>query len=450
MALHVIKKGLDLPIVGKVEQIISEGNVVKRVAVLGDDYVGMKPTMAVQVGDVVRHGQVLFIDKKIEGVKYTSPGAGRVVEINRGEKRHFLSVVIELEGNDEIAFNAYSDSELGKLKRQEIIEQLLESGLWTALRARPFSKIALPETIPHSIFITAIDTNPLGPSMEKVVAGNKPILEKGLKIISKLTEGKLFFCKDVGADIPVNGISNLLIEEFTGPHPAGNVGTHIHFLDPVSRKKTVWYINIQDVIAIGHLFGTGRLNVERVVSIAGPEVKHPRLIRTRLGASTEDLVAAELKEGEEKRVISGPLLSGRHATGHVAYLGRYHQQISVIAEEKEKYFVGWLMPGINMFSITRTCLSKLIPGKKFSFNTSLYGGKRAIVPIGLYEKVMPLDIEPTYLLRALAAKDVEEAEALGCLELDEEDLALCTFVCPSKQDYGPMLRNILTLIEKEG
>ena len=450
MALHVIKKGLDLPIVGKVEQIISEGNVAQKVAVLGDDYVGMKPTMAVQIGDTVKLGQVLLTDKKTEGVKYTSPGAGKVIEINRGDKRRFQSVVIELNGNEEVTFKSYPDSELDKLKREDVIELLLESGLWTALRARPFSKVANPQTTPHSIFITAMDSNPLAPSMEKVVAGKKVNLERGLKVISKLTDGKLFFCKEIDTEIPFEGVERVSVEEFTGPHPSGNVGTHIHLLDAVSRNKTVWYLNVQDVVAIGILFITGRLDVERVISVAGPEVKNPRIIRSRLGASTADLVSGELQEDGEKRIISGPILSGHHATGPVAYLGRYHQQVSVIAEERERYFLGWIMPGYNMFSVTRTCLSKLFPGKKFAFNTSPYGSKRAIVPIGLYEKVMPLDIEPSYLLRSLVVNDVEEAEALGCLELDEEDLALCSFVSPSKTDYGSILRNNLTLIEKEG
>ncbi len=449
MALHQIKKGLDLPITGKPEQIISEGYIPHKVGVLGDDYVGMKPTMAVSVGDRVKLGQLLFADKKMPSVRYTSPGAGKVVEINRGEKRHFVSIVITLDGYDEVSFHSYSDAELGTLKREEIVSQLMESGLWTSLRARPFSGVANPETTPHSIFITAMDSNPLGPSVEKIIEGNKQNLSRGLRIISRLTDGKLFLCKSPEADITADRIESLWIEEFSGPHPAGNVGTHIHFLDPVSRNKTVWYIHAQDVIAIGILFSTGRLDMERVVSLSGPSVKNPRLIRIRIGAAVEDITKLEVKDGEN-RIISGPLLTGHRAAGPTAYLGRYHQQIAVIPEEREKYFLGWVRPGLDFFSIKKIFLSSLFPNKKFDFNTSLYGSERAIVPVGCYEKVMPLDIEPTFLLRSLAVDDVEEAENLGCLELDEEDLALCTFVCPAKIDHGLNLRRNLTVIEKEG
>ncbi len=449
MGLTKIKKGLTLPITGDPEQVISESNIPKRVAALGDDYVGMKPTMEVKVGDRVKLGQVLFSDKKMPAVKYTSPGAGKVIEINRGEKRHFLSVVIELDGNEEITFQSYSETKLDSLTRKEIVDQLLDSGLWTSLRARPFSRVANPDVQPHSIFITAMDTNPLAPDVDKIIEGNKPNFITGLKILSRLTEGKLHLCKSPAAKIPANGVDRLNIEEFDGPHPAGNVGTHIHFLDPVGRNKTIWHISAQDVISVGILFSTGKLNTERIVSLAGPGVKNPRLIRTRMGAAISDIVEGELNEGDN-RVISGSVFMGHSAEGPVDYLGRYHQQISVLVEWRDRKFFGWLSLGSNLFSVKRILISSLTPKKKFNFTTALQGGKRAIVPSGSYEKVMPLDILPTYLLRALAVSDVEESEALGCLELDEEDLSLCTFVCPSKIDHGINLRRTLTIIEKEG
>jgi Na+-transporting NADH:ubiquinone oxidoreductase subunit A len=449
MGLTKIRKGLTLPITGEPEQVVSESNIPHKVAVLGDDYVGMKPTMEVQVGDRVKVGQVLFTDKKMPLIKYTSPGAGKVIEINRGEKRHFLSVVVELDGNEEVAFQAHSESKLDSITRKEVVDQLLDSGLWTSLRARPFSRVANPEIPPYAIFITAMDTNPLAPDVAKIIEGNKQSFIAGLKILSKLTEGKLYLCKSLDANIPVNGVDRLTVEEFDGPHPAGNVGTHIHFLDPVSRIKTIWHINAQDVISVGILFSTGKLNTERIVSLAGPGVKNPRLIRTRLGGSVSDIIEGELKEGDN-RVISGSVFSGHTADGPTAYLGRYHQQITVLAEGRERKFFGWLSLGSNLFSVKRILISSLTPKKKFNFTTDLQGGKRAIVPSGSYEKVMPLDILPTYLLRALAVSDVEESEALGCLELDEEDLSLCTFVCPSKIDHGINLRRTLTIIEKEG
>jgi Na+-transporting NADH:ubiquinone oxidoreductase subunit A len=449
MGLTKIKKGLTLPITGDPEQVISESNIPKQVAALGDDYVGMKPTMEVKVGDRVKLGQVLFSDKKMPAVKYTSPGAGKVIEINRGEKRHFLSVVIELDGNEEITFQSYSETKLDSLTRKEIVDQLLDSGLWTSLRARPFSRVANPDVQPHSIFITAMDTNPLAPDVDKIIEGNKPNFITGLKILSRLTEGKLHLCKSPAAKIPANGVDRLNIEEFDGPHPAGNVGTHIHFLDPVGRNKTIWHISAQDVISVGILFSTGKLNTERIVSLAGPGVKNPRLIRTRMGAAISDIVEGELNEGDN-RVISGSVFMGHSAEGPVDYLGRYHQQITVLVEWRDRKFFGWLSLGSNLFSVKRILISSLTPKKKFNFTTALQGGKRAIVPSGSYEKVMPLDILPTYLLRALAVSDVEESEALGCLELDEEDLSLCTFVCPSKIDHGINLRRTLTIIEKEG
>jgi len=449
MATIKIKKGLNLPINGEPVQKVSEGNKITSVALLGGDYVGMKPTMQVAVGDQVRLGQLLFTDKKIPSVRYTSPGAGKVISINRGHKRVFLSIIIELDGDDEITFDSYSTKQLDSLDREKIISQMLESGLWTTLRARPFSKVADPETTPHSIFITAIDTNPLAPSSEKILQGNEKNFTNGLKIISKLTDGKVFLCKAPESNIPTEENGTLTIQEFAGPHPAGNVGTHIHFLDPVGRKKIVWYVNAQDVVALGILFTTGKLSVDRIVSLAGSGLKNPRLVKTRIGASVNDLCDGELTDGEN-RIISGSVLSGHTATDVTAFLGRFHQQISVIDDSRKREFFGWLMPGLNVYSVKNVFMSSLIPKKKFNFNTLMQGGPRGIVPIGAYEKVMPLDILPTYLLRALAADDVEDAENLGCLELDEEDLALCTFVCPSKIEHGENLRRNLTLIEKEG
>ena len=241
----------------------------------------------------------------------------------------------------------------------------------------------------------------------------------------------------------------MAVYNFSGPHPAGNVGTHIHFLDPVRRGKTVWHIGVQDVIAVGKLFSTGQLSVDRIVSLAGPSVKKPRLCRTRIGASLEDLIANELVPGEQ-RIISGSVLSGFHAREATAYLGRYHQQISVLPEDRNRELLGWLNPGLNRFSIKRVVASRFLPNRVYDFTTSTNGEIRAIIPSGNYERVIPLDIMPFFLIRALAVEDIEEAENLGCLELDEEDLALCAYVCPSKLEFGPMLRRNLELIEEEG
>jgi Na+-transporting NADH:ubiquinone oxidoreductase subunit A len=451
MALIKIKKGLNVPIAGGPQQdTISEGNPSKKVALIGYDYVGMRPTLAVAVGDSVKRGQLLFTDKKMEGVKYTSPAGGKIIAINRGKKRVFESVVIECdEKEDEITFDSYKEDQLPGLDVEKVKTNLIESGLWTALRARPFGKTANPAETPHSIFITAMDTHPLAPSVEKTLEGNEQAFKNGLTVISKLTEGKLFLCKSPGASIPEADLDSLSVQEFSGRHPAGNVGTHIHFLDPVHREKTVWHIDAQDVAALGKLFTTGKIPVERVVSLAGPSVKNPRLIKTRIGACMDSITADELMDGDN-RVISGSVISGRTAAGATAFLGRYHQQVSALGEVRKRTFFGWLSPGLTLFSTKRIMLSSIIPGKKFKFNTDQQGGKRSILPLGVYEDVMPMDILATYLLRALMVDDIEEAENLGCLELCEEDLALCSFVSPSKIEYGPVLRRNLTIIEKEG
>lgn len=449
MARLKLKKGLDIPIKGKPIQEVSDAASVKRVAILGNDYVGMKPTMIVQEGDVVKLGQPLFTDKKNPSVQYTSPGSGKVVEINRGEKRVFLSLVIELSGSDEVEFKSTKENELNSLKREDVVERLVDSGEWTAIRVRPFSKVADPETTPFAIYVTAMDTNPLAPSVDKTISMNENHFKNGLAVLSKLTEGKVFVCKAPNTNVPVIDSSQISVEEFDGPHPAGNVGTHIHFLSPVGRKRFVWYVTAQDVIAIGHLFTTGKIMVDRIVSLAGSSIKNPRLIKTRHGASITELIAGEVKD-DNFRAISGSVLSGRSAVDAESYLGRFHQQISVIPNPTKRYFLGWLNPFVNNYSMKNIVFSKISPKKEYEFNTEIHGGKRAIVPSGNFEDVVPMDILPTYLLRALAVKDVEEAEQLGALELDEEDLALCTFSCPSKLEYGPMLRENLTIIEKEG
>lgn len=442
-----LKKGLDIPLAGSPKQEITTGNAIKTVAILGEEYIGMRPTMAVEVGDKVKKGQVLFEDKKNPGVKFTAPLAGTVKEINRGAKRVLQSVVIEVTGDETERFNAYPVDALSSLTVEQVKQNLIDSGLWTALRARPFSQTPAIDSTPRAIFVTAIDTNPLAVDPALVIKTEAEAFSHGLTVLSHLTEGKLFVCQKAGANLPLGGKAETA--EFDGPHPAGLVGTHIHFLEPVGLKKFVWHLGYQDVIAIGKLFTTGELHAERVVSLAGPQVKNPRLVKTVLGASLSELTEGELAEGQ-LRVISGSVLAGRAAQGVHGYLGRYHNQVSVLTEGNEKEFLGWIAPGATKFSITRAYLSHLSPKRLFNMTTSTNGSDRAMVPIGNYERVMPLDILPTLLLRDLLSGDTDGAQSLGCLELDEEDLALCTFVCPGKYDYGTVLRDCLTTIQKEG
>ncbi|GGO64173.1 Na(+)-translocating NADH-quinone reductase subunit A [Bowmanella pacifica] len=443
-----ITKGLDLPITGAPQQKIHDGPRITRVAVLGEEYVGMRPTMAVAQGDTVKKGQVLFEDKKNPGVKFTAPAAGTVVEVNRGAKRVLQSVVIELAGDEQESFAKYDAGQLSSLSRDDVEKNLVDSGLWTALRTRPYSKAPALGSSPRAIFVNAMDTNPLAADPAIIIAERKDDFANGLSVLRRLTEGKLYVSKAPGADIAV-GSAQAEVHEFAGPHPAGLVGTHIHFLDSAGAGKTVWHLNYQDVIAIGHLFTTGELDNRRVVAVAGPAAKSPRLLRTLLGASTEQLIAGEAQEGEV-RVVSGSVLCGTHAQGVHGYLGRFHLQLSLLAEGREKELFGWLRPGSDKHSVTRAYLGHLSPKRLFNMTTTTNGSDRAMVPIGNYERVMPLDILPTLLLRDLLSGDTDGAQTLGCLELDEEDLGLCTYVCPGKYNYGPVLRDCLTKIEKEG
>jgi Na+-transporting NADH:ubiquinone oxidoreductase subunit A len=449
MALHKVRKGLDLPIAGLPEQVVHDGPEVTRVAVLARDYVGMRPKMLVQEGDRVTVGQALFEDRKNPGVLFTAPGTGTVAAIHRGEKRALLSVVIELDEDDSEPAPLPSFRPDAGNERESAQSLLVESGLWTALRTRPFSRVPEPGTVPSSIFVTAIDTHPLAPRPEVVLADREEDFGRGLDVLGQLTNGPVYLCRAPAAPIEP-GTSRARVEEFTGKHPAGTVGYHIHKLDPVCRGKVVWHVGYQDVARIGHLFATGTLDTSCVVSLAGPSVRVPRLLRTRLGASTHELTRGELEPGDV-RLVSGSVLHGDRAGGEqLGYLGRYHNQLSVVPEVHERELLGWLAPGLRKFSTIPTFLSALLPGKRFAFDTNTNGSRRAMVPIGMYERVMPMDILPTHLLRALTVGDVEWAEELGVLELDEEDLGLCTFVCPGKYDYGPALRRTLTAIEKEG
>lgn len=442
-----ISKGLDLPITGSPEQTISDGATISTVAVLGPDYVGMRPSMCVKVGDQVKLGQQLFTDKKTAGVKYTAPGCGEVVAINRGQRRVLQSVVIKLNGTDAESFDSFSEAELESLDRDKVVSNLVDSGLWTTLRTRPFSKVPEIESVPRSIFVTAMDTNPLAAKAELIIKEEEQAFSNGLKILTRLTEGKVFVCQQPGVTLPsVNGTSK---EEFDGPHPAGLPGTHIHFLDPVCEGKTVWSINYQDVIAFGQFFISGQVPTDRVIALGGPGVKSPRLVRTRIGASLEELLADELNSGEQ-RIVSGSVLDGTTAMGKMAYLGRYHLQISVLPEKQEREFLASLTAGADKYSIKRAFLSAFTGGPSKPMNTSQYGSKGSVLAIGSFEKVLPLDMLPNFLLLSLAAGDTDQAQELGCLELAEEDLALCSYVCSGKNDYGIMLRDALTTIEKEG
>jgi Na+-transporting NADH:ubiquinone oxidoreductase subunit A len=444
-----ITKGLDIPISGKPQPVISDAAEVGSVALVGWDTPGLKPKMAVAEGDRVKLGQHLFSDKRNPAVRYTSPGCGIVSAINRGVRRVLNSVAIELDGDDAESWQAFEMEQIGNIDVTTIRNTLAESGLWAALRSRPFGRIPAPDTAPNSIFITAINTNPLAIDPALVIAEDVDAFLTGIRLVSRLSEGPTYICTRAGADIPCPEGQQYHHAEFAGPHPAGLVGTHIHFLDPVNIKKTVWHIGYQDTMAIGRLFLTGRLPTERIIALGGPMVRDPRLLRTRRGASTTDILDGELRGGDA-RVISGSVLSGHRASGMLGWLGAYHNQISVIAEGSPREFLSFMRLGRHKYSALRAYSAHLLHKGDFAMTSSQNGSPRAMVSIGSFERIMPLDILPTVLLKALLVVDTESAQKLGCLELDEEDLALCSFVCNGKYNYGPHLRKTLDEIEANG
>ena len=447
-----IKKGLDIPIYGSPAEEIVDSKKSRSVAVLGDDYVGMKPTMLVEEGDQVKLGQPLIEDKKNPGVFITSPAGGKVEAINRGNRRVLQSIVIEVDSQEEfIQFNTFSEQDLLNATKDSIREQLISSGMWTAFRTRPYSKIPNIESSPSNVFISALDTQPLSPNPEYIINLQKEDFNFGISVLKQLVNCPIHLSMSENSTLDIKDDDQLKTHVFTGPHPSGLVGTQMHFISPASLSNINWTIGYQDIIAIGKLFKTGSLPVERIISLAGPQVNEPTYVKTRLGACTDELTAGELTQ-RENRIISGSVISGREAIGAYAYLGRYHNQISVVAEpnSKDREFMNWLTPGPRKFSKIPLFLSALFPNKFFKFKALMNGSDRPIVPIGVYEEVLPLNVLPAMLLRNIVLLDTEKIQALGGLELDEEDLSLCSYVCPGKYDFGSLLRAGLTKIEVEG
>ena len=448
MKTFSLTKGLDIPISGTPEPIIRPGNRIRQVALVGDDYIGMKPTMLVEVGELVTLGQQLFTDKKNPGVVFTAPGCGRVTSINRGERRAFESIVIALDGDEAVTFCDPTDDP-AELVPQAIRQTLIDSGLWTAFRTRPYGKIPAIASEPVSLFITATDSSPLAANPQLIIREYQDEYQRGLKILRQLVSVPIHYCTGATTLEPWEELGGIDYWSFTGPHPAGLPSTHIHFIDPVHENKMVWQIGYQDVIGIGHLFCTGQLPTERIIALAGAGVIQPALVKTRIGASLAELCRRELSL-EELRIITGSVLCGRESQGNFAFLGRYHDQVSVIEESSGRSILNWLLPGKGRFSIRPIFASAYMKKHLFPMKTALWGGKRAIYPLGTYDEVMPLDIIATSLLKSISVGDTEKSKALGALELIEDDLGLCGFVCPGKNEFGPVLREVLTAIELGG
>lgn len=446
-----IRRGLDVPVAGRPEQSIYPGKEVGRVGLNGLDYLGLKPRLQVAEGEGVRRGDTLFFDRRDPAVRFTSPGSGRVLAVNRGARRVLESVVIDLdeERGPRTEFAVRSLPGVRAMDPGELAEDLQTSGLWTAFRTRPFSRVPHSQNRPRSIFVTAIDTQPLAADPAVVSKGREDAMAIGLAALTRLTDGPTWFCTGPSWNLALPDLEGLEQAVFKGPHPAGLPGTHIHFLDPVGTNRTVWHIGYQDVIAIGEFLLTGQVPVRRVVALGGHLVKQPRLVNTRLGASLDDLLSGELLDDPRRRTISGSVLHGRNAGGHHDYLGRFHDQVSVITEGGRRRFLGWSRVGNRAFSAAGTWL-KASGHREREFTTARHGRFSGMLPMRVFERLMPLDILPSPLFRALLVMDTEQARALGALELAEEDLALCTFACPAKTDYGGALRLNLDHIEKYG
>ncbi|WP_120502007.1 Na(+)-translocating NADH-quinone reductase subunit A [Roseovarius sp. EL26] len=446
MQTFTLKRGLELPVTGAPAQDINSGPECRHVGVLGADYLGLKPRMLVQEGDDVKRGTPLFCHKDAEEAMMVAPMSGKVVAINRGARRVLQSVVIEVGDADDtgVSFAEVGDAD----SREGVTAKLCAAGLWTSFRTRPYSKLPAPGSVPSSIFVTAMDSEPLSPDAGPIIAEASEDFAAGVKAISNLTDGTTYVCHDAGASVPGGDLSGVEVASFSGPHPAGLAGTHIHFLAPPKGNEEVWTIGYQDVIAIGRLMQTGHLDPSVVVAICGPEASNPRLVRTVMGASTEELTAGEGADATS-RVISGSILSGRAASGPEAYLGRFARQVTIIREDADQITLGWILPMPSKYSV-QPVLGSAFSKKLYALTSNLNGGRRAMVPTGVFEELMPQDYLPTQLLRALLVMDTDTAQALGALELDEEDLGLVGFACPAKYEYGMALRDCLSKIEKEG
>ncbi|WP_299482420.1 Na(+)-translocating NADH-quinone reductase subunit A [uncultured Roseibium sp.] len=442
-----IKKGLDLPLQGAPEQKIHPGQTFRSVGLVGLDYIDLKPKVLVQDQEEVKRGTPLFFHKDNPDAVIVSPVTGRVRAINRGARRVLQSVVIEAHDLDDkgIEFGSIPDDADPDTVRNTICA----AGLWTSFKTRPYSKVPQTDSKPLAIYVTAIESEPLAANASVIIEERLEDFEKGLLAVSKLSDGPTYLCQSPGLSFDGAGKAGVTSVGFTGPHPSGLAGTHMHFLTPPRAEQPVWTISYQDVLAIGALARTGFLDPALVVSLCGPIAKNPRLVRTIRGASIEDLTEGEIAEDVTPRVLSGSVLSGREAEGPFSFVGRYHRQISMIEEDKKQIPLGWIRPMPGKYAV-QPVLGSAFAKKLYALTSNLNGGRRAMVPTGTFEELMPQDFLPTQLLRALLIKDTDAAQALGALELDEEDLGLVGFACPAKYEYGIALRECLEKIEKEG
>ena len=437
-------KGLDIRLQGEAAKTIVNAPLASEYAVSPLDFEGVTPKMLVKVGDAVEAGSPLFFDKKRPEILFTSPVSGTVAAVNRGEKRKILSVVIT--ADKEVSYKQFASLDLVKASRNQIIDRLLESGLWTMFVQRPYGVIASPSDKPKAIFVSAFDSAPLATDYGFALASSQQPLQVGFDVLRRLTDGKVHLSYDADGYKPeVEGVE---LHAFKGQHPAGNVGVQIHHTDPINKGEKVWTLNIQDVVILGRLFLTGKVDLTRVMAVAGSCVAEPKYYRVIAGASVESILGGKLSD-EHARIISGNVLTGRNV-GKEGFLGVNANQITAIPEGDNYELLGWAMPRFKKFSVSRAYFSWLFPCRKYNLDTNLNGGERAFVMNDLYEKYLPMDIYPVHLVKACLAGDLDKMENLGIYEVVEEDLALCEFVCPSKIEIQQILRNgINTMIKEE-
>lgn len=442
-----LKKGYDIPVQGAAEKVLSGDINPSKFGVKPVDFPGLIPKLNVRPGDQVKAGSPLFHNKINPDILFTSPVSGTVLSVERGDRRKMLEVVVEKQGDDYISFGKADPL---SLSREQVTRLLLQSGLWPAVRQRPYNIVAKPFENPKAIFISGFDTAPHAPDLDFVIDNYADgSFQTGINALTKLTDGKIHLVLNGKADSSqvLKGAAGIEISYFSGPHPAGNVGVHIHHIDPVNKGEVVWTVNLQDIIAIGRLFSEGIYKPERIIALTGSEVMHPQYYRMLSGSSVKACAEGNIKPGNV-RYISGNILTGSGITDE-GFLGYYDSQFTVIPEGDYFEFFGWALPGTGKLSFSRTFASAFMPKKQFRPDTNFHGGERAFVMTGLYEKVLPMDIYPMQLFKAILAEDIDLMENLGIYEVAEEDFALCEFICPSKIEIQSIIRKGLDLMIKE-
>ncbi|NQV30021.1 MAG: Na(+)-translocating NADH-quinone reductase subunit A [Candidatus Marinimicrobia bacterium] len=448
MGVFKLKKGFDIPLQGSAERRVEKAPHTTSVAVQPIDFRGLRPGMKVEAGDSVKRGSILFVDKQRPEILFRSPAAGTVRDVIRGERRAIQRVIIDVSGNANEKFESYTSSQIDSFSTEQVKSLLLDSGLWPALRQRPFSKIADPNQTPKAIFISAVDSAPLQAETAMLLDGRDQHFQLGIKLLSKLTEGKINLCVSSSTETLFAKIEGVELQHFSGPHPAGNVGIQIHHVDRMKAGDIIWYISPRHVAQIGTFLSRGEYPGSKTYALTGSELIDRLYVTGLEGALVSDLVNATIST-HKQRVISGNILSGRK-TSASGFVGFYDDMITVIPELTGRRFMGWLQLGFNASSFWRLFFSKLTPKKKLAPNTDMNGEERAFVSTGEYEKVVPMDVLPVHLCKAILVEDVELMEKLGIYEVAPEDLALCSYICPSKIEFGDILEKGILLMEKEG